>query len=101
MNIYGTEFNKVVVVGVGGTGSYLLPQLIRYLNSRKEDIEVTICDGDKYDEGNMNRQEFAHSMLNRNKAEVQTEIYMRKFKDMTIFCVPDYLGEANIKEVNP
>lgn len=99
MNIYGTEFNKVVVVGVGGTGSYLLPQLIRYLNSRKEDIEVTICDGDKYDEGNMNRQEFAHSMLNRNKAEVQTEIYMRKFKDMTIFCVPDYLGEANIKEV--
>lgn len=99
MNIFGTEFRKVVVVGVGGTGSYLLPQLARYLNSRKEDIEITICDGDKYDEGNMNRQEFAHSRLNKNKAEVQSEIYTRKFKDIVVFCVPEYLGANNIKDV--
>jgi len=100
MNILGIEFRKFVVVGAGGTGSYLLPMLVRYLNSVNDgSIDLTICDGDKYDEGNMNRQEFAHSRMGRNKADVQVEMYQRKFPELSITAVSEYLGVDNIENV--
>lgn len=93
-------FKKFVIVGAGGTGSFLLPIIMRFLNSRQDsEIEVVICDGDKYDEGNVNRQEFAHSKIGMNKAEVQSEMFRRKFPNLSIFCVPEYLGKENINSV--
>ena len=96
------KFKNIFVVGVGGTGSFLMPVVMRYLASRTDvnkELLVKIIDGDKYDEGNFARQEFAHSRVGRNKAEVQEEIYQRKFPALTISSVPEYLGSSNIEMI--
>lgn len=93
------NFKKIIVVGVGGTGSFLLPPLIRYLNSRTDvnsSIDIVLIDGDKYDVNNISRQEFAHSLLGKNKAEVQAAMYCKKFSELSIYPVGDYLGKDNI-----
>ena len=96
------KLKNIFVVGVGGTGSYLLPVLMRYLASRTDvnsDIVVKIIDGDKYDEGNVKRQEFAHSRIGRNKAEVQEEIYSRKFPNLKITSCSEYIGYSNVEMI--
>lgn len=93
---------SIIIIGVGGTGSFLLTVLLRYLNSRSDvnqNFEVIIVDGDKYEEKNVNRQEFAHSRIGRNKADVQAEVYGKKFPNLRIVSVPKYLGEENIKQI--
>lgn len=97
-----SKFKNIFIVGVGGTGSFLMPVVMRYLASRTDvnkELLIKIIDGDKYDEGNISRQEFAHSRIGRNKAEVQEEIYQRKFPDLTISSVPEYLGDSNIEMI--
>lgn len=93
------DITSIVIVGVGGTGSYVLPPLLRYLNSQKTITNILIVDGDKYDEKNIDRQEFAHSRLGLNKADVQKEIYSLKFKDLNIYSIPFYLGSENIDAI--
>ena len=59
-----SKFKNIFIVGVGGTGSFLMPVVMRYLASRTDvnkELLIKIIDGDKYDEGNISRQEFAHS----------------------------------------
>lgn len=92
---------SIVIVGVGGTGSFLLTQLVRYINSLPfaGKIEIVIVDGDKYEENNVDRQEFAHSRMGKNKADVQVEVYKQKFPKLKITSVPEYLGEGNIENV--
>ena len=94
--------NNIFIIGVGGTGSYLLPVLMRYLASRtdiNENIYIKIIDGDKYDEGNVSRQEFAHSRIGRNKAEVQAEIYGKKFPNLKISHFDEYIGDSNVEMI--
>lgn len=96
------KFKDIFIIGVGGTGSYLLPVLMRYLASRtdvNENLYIKIVDGDKYDEGNVSRQEFAHSRIGRNKAEVQAEVYGKKFPNLKIQSVSEYLGASNIEMI--
>ena len=96
-------FKNIYVIGAGGTGSYLLPVLMRYLSSRtdvNDELIIRIIDGDKYDEGNVSRQEFAHSRIGKNKAEVQKEIYERKFPNLKIMAIGEYLGENNIDVIS-
>lgn len=57
---------KILIVGIGGVGGYTLEALVR---SGVEDI--TIVDGDKFEETNLNRQLFAlQNTLNKNKTSI-------------------------------
>jgi molybdopterin/thiamine biosynthesis adenylyltransferase len=56
------EFSKVILIGAGGTGSYVLPSLLRLLvqyNYRKSHAElldkVEIVDGDNVERKNLYR----------------------------------------------
>jgi len=60
---------KIHVIGAGGIGSYLIPCLV------KTEKDVTIWDGDVFEEKNMSRQIFKESDMDRNKAEALAEMY--------------------------
>jgi molybdopterin/thiamine biosynthesis adenylyltransferase len=95
----------IVVVGVGGIGSHLLPPLMRYfaaLNKESRPAEIRIVDGDSYEEGNSNRQEFASFQVGENKADAQVERYKTLYPGM-MDCIsfPTYLGTENVADIIP
>ena len=49
---------KIVVLGVGGTGGYLLPHLYRIAYAVKKNIRIIVCDGDTVETKNLIRQNF-------------------------------------------
>lgn len=86
---------KVKVIGCGGIGTCLLPILGRYLNFERSFVpEMTLIDGDDYEEANRTRQTFE---MRGNKAIVTAEAMKEKFENLTITPVMDFLNEANIK----
>jgi molybdopterin/thiamine biosynthesis adenylyltransferase len=58
---------NIVIIGLGGIGSHLVRPLCRYLSELKDEVMVTLIDGDMFEPKNENRQEFSGF---GNKAEV-------------------------------
>ncbi len=87
---------RIVLVGLGGIGSQLLPSLVRYLAFRPEPRPLLVLvDGDAYEPGNRTRQVFPETAIGANKAEALAEVY----RGLTIQAVTDYLTEANVATV--
>ena len=88
---------RIVLVGLGGIGSQLLPPLVRYLACRPEPRPLLVLvDGDAYEPGNRTRQAFPDDAIGTNKAEALAEAYRG---GLTIQAVGDYLAEANVAEL--
>lgn len=85
---------KVKVIGCGGIGTCLVDTLCRYLNySEFTDIEVSLIDGDTYEERNRERQVF------RNigpKASITAERLREEFPRLIFWDHPVYLADHNI-----
>jgi PRTRC genetic system ThiF family protein len=81
---YGTLSN-VLVVGCGGTGGHLIPNLARAISVANKDastrgvIKLTIADGDVVESKNLVRQHFINRDLAKNKAEVLAQRYAAAF----------------------
>ncbi len=87
---------RIVLVGLGGIGSQLLPSLIRYLGLRPEPRPLLVLvDGDAYEPANRTRQVFPDSAIGSNKAEALAEVY----RGLTVQAVVDYLTEENVATV--
>ena len=67
---------KIKVVGVGGIGGYLIEPLSRYLNHSQHEVELTVYDGDTYEEKNKSRQRFS---AHENKAQHTVKILKEHF----------------------
>ena len=63
---------KIAVIGCGGTGSYLLPILMR---SIKADSSITLFDGDAFTKENLDRQLFRSDLIGVNKALAMKTMY--------------------------
>jgi len=88
---------RIVLVGLGGIGSQLLPSLVRYLACRPESRPLLVLvDGDAYEPGNRTRQVFPESSIGANKAEALAEAYRA---GLAVHAVADYLTEANVATV--
>jgi molybdopterin/thiamine biosynthesis adenylyltransferase len=88
---------RIVLVGLGGIGSQLVPSLIRYLAFRPEPRPpLVLVDGDAYEPANRTRQVFPESAVGSNKAEALAEVYRG---GLTVQAVADYLTEANVATV--
>lgn len=75
-----TSFRRLfVVVGLGGTGGYLAPNLIRQLSLQQQQPNVIFVDGDHVEDKNIVRQNFIASDIGKNKAEVMAQRYGRAF----------------------
>lgn len=90
---------RIVVVGAGGTGSWLLAPLARFLAAEEYKGTLVIVDGDKYSEDNMLRQEFDRKQLHRNKADVWSERLYAQYLDLQVSSVPHYLSDTNATEL--
>lgn len=87
---------RIVLVGLGGIGSQLVPSLVRYLAAKPEPRPVLVLvDGDAYEPSNRTRQVFPESAIGTNKAEALAEAY----RGLTVHAVADYLTEANVATV--
>jgi len=96
---------SIVVLGVGGTGGYLIPTLTRYmyllrdanlisaLTDRFEDINLLLIDGDAVEQKNLVRQNFVSEDIGKNKAEVLAERYSKHF-GVDITCFPEYVSDS-------
>jgi hypothetical protein len=84
---------RIVLVGLGGIGSQLVPSLVRYLAFRPEPRPVLVLvDGDAFEPSNRTRQVFPEGAIGSNKAEALAEAYRG---GLTVQAVADYLTEAN------
>lgn len=59
----------VMVIGSGGTGSYLVEDLINYLDVQKENAKIMLIDGDILEEKNLERQGFMSDELGKMKSD--------------------------------
>lgn len=92
---------KVMVVGCGGTGAYVvghIARLISVLNSGQHrsygGFHLTLADGDKVEQKNLERQHFVHQDLGLNKAEALAIRYSAAF-GLEIDVVSAYMETTN------
>ena len=88
---------RIVLVGLGGIGSQLLPSLVRYLAFRPEPRPMLVLvDGDAYEPSNRTRQVFPEGAIGSNKAAALAEASRG---GLTVQAVADFLTEANVATV--
>lgn len=88
----------IVVIGCGGTGSFLVEPLARYLNSINFNGRLILCDGDSYSPSNNTRQSFNSDGLGKNKAEYQARKLGDMFTELDISYVDEYLSKDDVGE---
>lgn len=82
-----------IVIGAGGTGGYLIPNLARQIsigNAIKTMHHLTIADADNVELSNLVRQNFIQKDVGSNKANVLASRYSGAF-GMEIGTVNDYI----------
>lgn len=85
---------NIKVIGTGGIGLCVLPVLTRYLNfSKNKNVELTLIDGDYFEEKNRERQEFDEY---GPKATVTADRIRREFNNLTVLDHPVYIGDHNV-----
>lgn len=89
------------IIGLGGTGSYLTTPLIRYVRSKALIDKIIFADGDKYDEGNIHRQDFMTSYVGENKAKYSYMKHCSLFPELEnkFEYIPKYIGIDNLDRV--
>ena len=79
---------KIVMLGAGGTGAHIAPNLYRLLYALKRPVRFIVADGDGAEEKNLVRQHFSHAELGMNKARALAERYALAFG-----IAPEYVPE--------
>jgi PRTRC genetic system ThiF family protein len=93
----------LVLVGCGGTGSFLAGHIARLLTGSVigETIEdVLLIDGDSVESKNVGRQLFSKRDIGMNKAEVLANRYNQAF-GLDIYWCPEFLTRENFSEIIP
>lgn len=70
---------KIILLGAGGTGGYVIPHLYRIGFAADRCIRIIVCDGDVVEKKNLVRQNFVAQDIGRNKAQVLSERYSAAF----------------------
>lgn len=86
------RIKDALIVGVGGTGGYLVEPLTRLLTYHPNaDGKVTVVDGDEYEDRNAERQVFPTEAIGRNKAEVTAERLLQMVPGAEVEALPSFL----------
>lgn len=93
--------NKIVVLGCGGTGSILIPSLIRYLYSIEYSGQLIFVDGDKYSDTNITRQIFNLNMVGYNKAHYQAKSAVNQMPcyEKQVSFIDKFLNQNDINDL--
>lgn len=96
------NIKRIVVIGCGGTGSILIPQLARFIASTKKfGGKLILADGDNYEASNADRQSFNPAFLGKNKAEYQALVVSSLLPEFSnnIEFMPKYLSKSDIESL--
>lgn len=88
VNLSKTKTQRTVVIGSGGTGSFLLEGLVRTLEYKFPGSALMIIDGDSYEDKNKERQIFDS---NGNKAFVKAAALQQQFEKTYVIPVPHWI----------
>jgi len=92
------EHARVVLVGIGGIGGCLLPQLARLMAySKGLPKRLVLVDGDNFESGNAERQQFSQCDLLQNKAESWAARIARDFPMLELSAKSEYLKPGNAR----
>ena len=87
--------SRIVLVGLGGIGSQLLPPLVRYLSHRPEPRPLLVLvDGDVYEAKNRARQLFPDDAVGTNKAEALARVVRES--GLAVQAIPEYVVDENV-----
>ena len=89
---------RVVIVGLGGIGSWVVQTLCPFLNFRQESWTLVLVDGDEYKEKNRTRQVFAEF---GPKAEVQASWVARTWSVLQVRPISQYLSADGVEGTFP
>lgn len=90
---------KIVMLGAGGTGGHIAPNLYRLLYALERPVRIILCDGDVVEEKNLVRQNFTPADLGENKAGVLAKRYSSAFGMETEY-VPEFIeNEERLKSL--
>lgn len=81
---------KILIIGAGGTGGYVIPHLYRIAHASGRKCRIIIADGDVVEDKNLIRQGFSAIDIGENKAAVMAERYSDVFGIETEY-IPDYI----------
>lgn len=84
---------KIKVIGAGGIGSHLIDPLSRYSSYTDDRVEVTVIDGDAFEERNRERQKFNSC---GNKAEHTVEMMKESFPQVHFRAKGEYVTDSNV-----
>jgi len=87
------KIRKIKVIGAGGIGGHFLEPLSRYLSYGEDNVEITVFDGDKFEDRNKERQRFSAC---ENKAEHTVSQLKEQFHRIHFRSKGEYLTEDNI-----
>lgn len=85
---------RIVILGAGGTGGYVIPHLYRIAYASGRKCRVIIVDGDTVEKKNLIRQNFSMQDIGENKAAVMAERYSSVFGIETEY-IPQYIEDAS------
>ena len=81
---------KIIIIGAGGTGGYIIPHLYRIGFASNRPVRIIVCDGDVVEEKNLTRQNFILQDIGENKAKVLSERYSAAFGIETEY-IPNFI----------
>jgi hypothetical protein len=85
---------KIVIIGAGGTGGYVVPHLYRLAFDSKRATRIIVCDGDIVEKKNLVRQNFIYNDIGGNKAQVLAERYAGAFGIQAEY-IPRYIESVD------
>lgn len=87
------SLRKVKVIGAGGIGSHLIEPLSRYLHHSNQEVEITIYDGDNFEDRNQERQ---RCIGTENKAEYTVNSLKGVFQKIHFRAKSEYVTDENV-----
>ncbi len=90
--------DRIVLIGLGGIGSQLLPSLVRYLGHRPEPRPLLVLvDGDAYEPANRSRQLFPDDALGTNKAEALARVF--RGSGLALAAIAENVRSDNVGQI--
>jgi molybdopterin/thiamine biosynthesis adenylyltransferase len=96
-----SDVDRIIVIGVGGTGGYVVGPLARYLLSRKYAGQLILADADSFEAKNQSRQLFGLDFVGMNKAEYHHKVLTMHLPALAdqVSYIDEYLGRSHVEEL--
>jgi PRTRC genetic system ThiF family protein len=94
-----TDIGKIILIGTGGTGSYLAQGLAKIISGHNLDISVLLVDPQDVEEKNCSRQNFWNYEIGQSKAEALATRLNQQYG--TQFMYANNLGEDVVEHFHP